>query len=112
MSAPQQPDPSAGQHNSQQNNFGPGSTGYVNQGTQYNNTHIVNPAVVVPAQRNRGRIGWAVLTFVIIDVVYFFYGAAAYTGRQGDTGDLWRAGIFLVLAATTVSLVRRWFRRT
>jgi hypothetical protein len=27
-----------------------------------------------------------------------------------NTGDLWRAGIFVVLLATTGTLIRRWFR--
>ncbi|WP_410610279.1 hypothetical protein [Amycolatopsis sp. lyj-109] len=97
--------------NNQQNTFGPGATGYVNQnGPQINNTTNVYPYLPVPAPRRRPWIGWSVLSIVVLDTAFFFYGAAAYTGRQGDSGDLWRAGIFLFLLATTGSLIRKWFR--
>ena len=104
----------AGPRNNQQNTFGPGATGYVNQnGPQINttnNTTNVYPYLPVPSRRTRPWIGWSVLSFVGLDIAFFFYGAAAYTGRYGDSGDLWRAGIFLFLIATTGSLIRKWFR--
>jgi hypothetical protein len=46
-----------------------------------------------------------------VDVAFFFYGMTAYTGQPNNSGDLWRAGIFLVLLGTTGSLIRRWLRR-
>jgi hypothetical protein len=47
---------------------------------------------------------------LVVDVVYFFYGMSAYTGRN-TTADGWRAVIFLLLLVVTVGMVRRWLRR-
>jgi hypothetical protein len=104
--------PGGSPHNSQQINFGPGGTGFVNQsGPQINNITNINAPYVppAPAPKARSRLGWVVLAFLALDIGFFFYGAAAYTGLANDTGDLWRAGIFVVLMITTGSLVRRWF---
>ncbi|MCT2588277.1 hypothetical protein [Actinophytocola gossypii] len=75
--------------------------------TTNNNLNVTNNNTFRQA---RSRAGWAVLVILAVDVAFFFYGQAAYTGRTGDSGDLWRAGIFLVLMLTTGTLVRRWFR--
>jgi hypothetical protein len=75
-----------------------------NQGS---GSQIVN----VHSQAARKRTGAAILVVLGIDVVFFFYGFLAYTGQAENTGDLWRAGIMLVLLATTGSLIRRWFRQ-
>ena len=63
------------------------------------------------ANKIRTWTGWTILVFFVVDIAYFFYGKSAYTGREGDSGDLWRAGIGLLLFVITVSLIRRWFRQ-
>ncbi|MDS0132732.1 MULTISPECIES: hypothetical protein [unclassified Amycolatopsis] len=104
MSTPQHP---GGPNNNQQNHFGPHSTGYVNQGgNQINTTNNT----YYSARKARNWTGWTVLVFLALDVAFFFYGSAAYTGRPDSAGDMWRAGISLFLLAITGSLVRRWFR--
>jgi hypothetical protein len=92
----------------QRNHASGGSSIYANQGsgTQSIN-HNYNTTVNA---RSRTWTGWAILVILAVDVAFFFYGKDSYTGRAGDSGDLWRAGIFLVLMATTGTLVRRWFR--
>ncbi|MFG1641286.1 hypothetical protein ACGFMK_13445 [Amycolatopsis sp. NPDC049252] len=99
-----------------QANHGGDGTLYANQGTQnvhngdyfdngdYRSTHIQQIA------RARSRAGWWVLAILVVDVGYFFYGKAAYTGVSGDTGDIWRMVAFFVLLSLTGSLIRRWFR--
>lgn len=103
------PDPNSGasQHNQQYNQASRGGSVYANQGDGTQSiTHYNNFATKV-----RSWTGWAVLVFLVVDVAFFIYGRNAYTGREGDSGDLWRAGIFLVLLVITVNLTRRWFRR-
>jgi hypothetical protein len=81
---------------------------YANQGSgnqSINHTYHTNVNA-----RTRMWTGWAVLIILIVDIAFFFYGKEAYTGHAGDSGDNWRAGIFLVLLATTGTLIRRWFR--
>ena len=66
---------------------------------------------IVNVRAARKRTGVAILVVLGIDVVFFLYGGLAYTGNAGDSGDLWRAGIMLMLLAVTGSLIRRWFRQ-
>ncbi|MFD9698660.1 hypothetical protein [Lentzea sp. NPDC059081] len=90
---------------SQQNTAHNGGTVYANQGGKMrvdNRTYI--------KAKVHAWTGWAVLVMLAADTVFFFYGASAYTGTQGDSGDLVRAGVYLVMMAVTISLVRRWFR--
>ncbi|MFD5827624.1 hypothetical protein [Lentzea sp. NPDC060358] len=54
--------------------------------------------------------GWAVLVVLVADVAFFLHGASACTGRRGDSSDLVRAVVCLLVPAVTASLVRRWFR--
>ena len=60
--------------------------------------------------QNRGIAGRLLVVLLAFDVVFFFYGMTAYTGRSTDT-DSWRAGIFFVLIAMTGAAFRGWFRR-
>jgi arginine exporter protein ArgO len=52
----------------------------------------------------------ALLVAVVVDIAYFFYGMAAYTGRASDWGDGYRALGFLVLLGITGNLLRRLLR--
>lgn len=70
-----------------------------------------NQTVNLHSHAARKRTGVAILVLLGIDVVFFGYGWLTYTGRTGDSGDLWRAGIMLVLLAITGNLIRRWFRQ-
>jgi hypothetical protein len=93
------------QQNHQHNTASNGGSVYANQGSgkmSIKHNYRSGP---------RSRTGVAVLVVLALDVVFFVYGMTAYTGAAGDSGDLWRAGIFLVLLAITGSLVRRWFRQ-
>jgi hypothetical protein len=49
------------------------------------------------------------LVILSIDVIFFFYGMLSYTGKN-NSGDEWRAGIFLILAIVTLSMIGRWVR--
>jgi hypothetical protein len=85
------------------------------QGNQYinQNTHIYhgpNPVQSPPVQRAQPRTGRALLVILAVDVAFFVYGATAYTGQANNPGDLGRAVIFLILLATTGTLLRRWVR--
>lgn len=77
-----------------------------NTTNNYNSNNVTHQHI----RRSRTKIGWAVLIVLAVDVGFFFYGQAAYTGEANNSADLWRAGIFLVLIATTGTLIRRWFR--
>jgi hypothetical protein len=122
MNQPIRPRRRFSQQNQQGNTASQGGTVYANQnGPQNihnittNNTHNTNNHLNVTNHHNtfrraHSRTGWAVLVILLVDVAFFFYGQAAYTGEPGHSGDLWRAGIFLALMATTGSLIRRWFR--
>ncbi|MEV7179558.1 toll/interleukin-1 receptor domain-containing protein [Kitasatospora sp. NPDC093679] len=46
-----------------------------------------------------------------IDGAAFLYGALAYTGRSGDSGDLWRSLVFVLLLVVTLRSTGRWWRR-
>lgn len=102
MTGPHNPGGSA-QHNHQHNHASGRSQIIVSQGG--------NQTVNLHNHAARKRTGTAILVVLGIDVVFFIYGGLAYTGHSGDSGDLWRAGIMLVLMLTTVSLIRRWFRQ-
>ena len=91
----------------QHNQASGGSSIYANQGGNQSIHHNYNTTINARAQT---RTGWAILIVLAVDVVFFIYGQQAYSGQPGDAGDLWRAGIFLVLMATTTTLIRRWFR--
>jgi len=89
----------------QNNRSGPGGNVYANQGTGdmtiYNQSHG-------PARSGFG--GWLLLTLLVVDIAFFFYGMLAYTGRNTNA-DSWRAGTFLVLLIVTGSTLRGWLRR-
>ncbi len=97
-------------HNGQMNQANGGPL-IANQGNQYVTTNnITNNHQVLVIKQRHARTGWAILVILAVDVAFFFYGQAAYTGRMDSTGDMWRAGIFLALVVITGSLIRRWVR--
>jgi predicted outer membrane repeat protein len=105
-----------GQHQ-QHNQAATGGAVYATQNgnlyntTNNNTTHNQNHHVTnLNIKRSRTKIGWAILIILAGDVGFFFYGQAAYTGGMNNSGDMWRAGIFLALLIITSSLIRRWFR--
>jgi hypothetical protein len=100
------PDPDGNQYDHQVNNASDGGSIYANQGGNQSINHTYNTI----NKGRRIRTGWAVLAIIVLDMAFFFYGMTAYTGQPDNSGDLWRAGIFLVLLATTGSLIRRWVR--
>jgi hypothetical protein len=73
-------------------------------GPQIINNHM-GPTV------NRWGRAVALLVAIVVDVCYYFYGMAAYTGRSGDSGDIYRVVGFFVLLAVTGTLLRRLVRR-
>jgi hypothetical protein len=93
------------QRNYQTNQASSGGTVYSSQGGSQQVNHITNKAAA------RSWAGWAALILIGVDVAFFFYGMSAYTGQPNNSGDLWRAGIYLVLLGITGSLIRRWLRR-
>jgi hypothetical protein len=103
MSGPRHPNGGSGQHNQQVNQSTGSGPFYANQGGKQSIKNYTNAAA-------RTWTGWVVLVLLVVDVGFFFYGKGAYTGQEGNTGDLWRAGIFLVLAVSTVSMIRKWVR--
>jgi hypothetical protein len=100
--------PPPGQHNHQTNTASAGGQVYANNGSGKLNVRNRSHTTIAGA---RSWAGWALLVTIGVDVAYFFYGAASYTGQPGNSGDLWRAGIFFVLLATTGTFLRRWLRR-
>jgi hypothetical protein len=78
---------------------------YAAQGNQ----NIYNQTNLRPGVSRKSR-AIALLVAVAVDVAYFFYGMTSYTGRSGDSGDLYRALGFLVLLAVTGTLLRRLLR--
>ncbi|MEO6082492.1 MAG: hypothetical protein ABIQ18_05230 [Umezawaea sp.] len=97
------PNGGANQHNQQVNqNYGKGPL-YANQGRQEINNTYTTPAA-------KSWAGWTIVVLLILDVGFFFYGKASYTGVAGDSGDLWRAGIYFVLLVATVRMIRTWVR--
>jgi hypothetical protein len=81
-----------------------GGSVYANQGP---GNQIINTQ---PNKRGVGVDTKALVATLVSDVVYFFYGMSAYTGRN-TTADEWRAVIFVVLLVVTIGMVRRWLRR-
>jgi hypothetical protein len=98
------------QNSNQHISAGPNSHLIANNGNGRQKVRSVNRNVF-NLRGVRSFAGWALLTCVLADVIYPIYGAAAYTGRPDDDGDMWRAGIYLVLLITTGTLLRRWLRR-
>lgn len=93
--------------NYQLNHADNGGTIYSSQGGRQKVTNVTNNMT----NGARSWAGWAAASSVVVDVIYFFYGMNAYTGQPGNSGDLWRAGIFFVLVATTGGFIRKWLRR-
>jgi hypothetical protein len=81
-------------------------------GNQYvNNTNIYQgPGRPQQPPAPPPRTGRALLVMLVVDAVFFVYGAIAYTGQANNPADLGRAVIFLILLATTGTLLRRWVR--
>jgi hypothetical protein len=70
----------------------------------------ININTTPPGKRGL-RIDTKVLLIILItDVIFFFYGMLAYTGRN-TSGDNWRAGIFLFMFLMTSAMIGRWIRR-
>lgn len=100
--------------NSQTNSAsGHGTVNSVQGGDQYVNSRVRTKTVnKINGQLSRSWTGFAtVLIMVTIDFAFAAYAKSVYTGVAGNSGDLWRAGIFLFLIACTGSTVRRWLRR-
>ena len=95
------------QHYHQFNTPASGGTVYSNQGP---GNQIFYQTYVDPAAQRRRRLArWGLLGALVTDVLYFFYGMWSYTGRN-TPGDAWRAGIYLVMLAVTIRLLRGWLR--
>jgi hypothetical protein len=97
MTAPQN------QHNTASN----GGQVYASQG----GNQVVNNKFNIKPTVNRWGRAVALLVAIVVDVCYNFYGMAAYTGRSGDSGDLYRAAGGLLLVSITGFLLRRLLRR-
>jgi hypothetical protein len=80
------------------------------QGNQYINHIYQGQAQPPPPAAAPPRTGRALVVMLVVDAVFFVYGAIAYTGQGNNPGDLGRAVIFLILLATTGTLLRRWVR--
>ena len=94
------------QHNSQRIQARGRSTVNAHQGSgPMNIFQTLNPS-------RRGYGPWLLLVLVIVDVGYFFFGMLSYSGTD-NSGDMWRAWIFLFLVVwtlrTAVKLARRRF---
>ena len=104
MHPPQHPN-SSGPAFTQHNVPNSGGTVYSYQGT---GAQIINHTT--KATRRRRIDTWILLSVLVVDIGFFFYGMEAYSGRNTH-GDEWRAVIFLVLLATTIGMIKRWIRR-
>lgn len=62
------------------------------------------------AQRGLRLDTKVLLITLAVDIVFFFYGMATYTGKNVSS-DNWRAGIFWFLFLTTCGMIGRWIRR-
>jgi hypothetical protein len=104
-------------------NGGPGQQGpppWAGQPGQYNTANSGNVYATqggninintTPAVTRGLRVDTKALLVVLpADVIFFFYGMLAYTGKD-TTGDTWRAGIFLVMFLLTATMIGRWIRR-
>lgn len=103
MSGPHNSNGGPSQHNQQVNQSNGNGPFYANQGGKQSIKNYTNAAT-------RTWTGWVVLILLVVDVAFFVYGKESYTGHASDSGDLWRAGIFLVLVGSTVSMIRKWVR--
>jgi hypothetical protein len=81
-----------------------------NQTINQTNTNIYQSSPAHQSSAPRPKTGRALLIMIVIDAVFFVYGAVAYTGQGNNPGDLGRAVVFLILLATTGTLLRRWIR--
>ncbi|WP_433678377.1 hypothetical protein [Nocardia sp. CA-119907] len=64
-----------------------------------------------PTSGPRRNWGWWLLFgLLVVDVGYFFYGKAAYTGGESDSGDLWRALTFIAMVLGTLVVLRQCVR--
>lgn len=107
MRYPKDPEFGPRQRNSATN----GGNVFANQGEGQMNVHQDNSIINNINAKYRTWTGWAILVMLAADVLFFIYGASAYTGNQGNTGDGVRAVTYLVMLAVTISLIRRWFRQ-
>jgi len=95
-----------GQHNSQFNSSTSGNVYATQGGGNINIRH----SHTTPVKRGPRTDTKVLLIALPINVIYFFYGMLAYTGRN-TTADNWRAGIFLFLFFATCTMIGRWIRR-
>ncbi|MGK3207301.1 hypothetical protein [Amycolatopsis sp. MEPSY49] len=97
-----------------QSNHTEGGTNYIAQGGQtiHNGDYLdqSDRRTYQQVARARSYAGRWVLGIMLVDIVFFVYGAASYTGNADDHGDLVRAVIFFALLVFTGTLIRRWFR--
>jgi hypothetical protein len=106
MRHPGEPERGPRQHNSATN----GGNVFANQGGKmnvhqdYSTTNNINA-------KYRTWTGWAIVVMLTADVVFFIYGAAAYTGGRDTTGDGIRSFAYLLMLGVTINLIRRWFRQ-
>ena len=91
----------------QHNTASQGGTVYAAQGGPQ---HIYNAPVLQENRRIRGDT-WMLLSMLVFDVAFFFYGSHAYTGQVANKGDQWRAILFLIVFGMTIAALRRWWRR-
>ncbi|MGI5246630.1 hypothetical protein [Dactylosporangium sp. CA-139066] len=96
-------------HYNQQNHASSGGIVNANQGS---GPQIINYNAYDPTaeRRRRRRSTWLVLSALIADVLYFFYGMWSYTGRN-TPADTVRAVVYLFMLVITIRLIRNWFRR-
>jgi hypothetical protein len=71
------------------------------------------PAFPAPTRARPGlKPDTKLLTFLtLFNVAFFFYGYLSYDGNASDSGNQWRAIIFLVLFVMNVRMARRWYLR-
>lgn len=53
----------------------------------------------------------ALLIFITLTAVVFAVGSLTYNGHSSDSGNMWRAGMFIVSLGVTIRMSRRWFHR-
>ncbi|MFC3894914.1 hypothetical protein ACFOWZ_25820 [Lentzea rhizosphaerae] len=97
----------ASDHSNIFNNQGDGPMN-INQGP--GSMNIDNSTTNINA-KYRTWTGWAVVVMLAADVIFFIYGASAYTGGRDTTGDGIRSIAYLVMLGVTINLIRRWFRQ-
>ncbi|GIF23117.1 hypothetical protein BJ973_000525 [Actinoplanes tereljensis] len=83
-----------------------------NSGNQYNmggNVYATQKGHIKINNGSARPSAKPVLIVLGIDVIFFFYGMLSYTGKN-TSADQWHAGIFLVLAIITLSMIGKWVR--